>query len=138
MKQCAQGELEDGIKHIVIDLSECSGMDSTFMGTMAGIAMKLAKLPDGKLEIANPGEKNRSSLEDLGLGVLMDIDPQNAEWEGQLEQIEGKLEACDVDCDKIEQAPHVLEAHKKLCEADDNNTEKFGTVIPFCTLHLIL
>ena len=80
MKQCAQGELEDGIKHIVIDLSECSGMDSTFMGTMAGIAMKLAKLPDGKLEIANPGEKNRSSLEDLGLDMDMIQIQVNREW----------------------------------------------------------
>lgn len=131
MKQCAEGELGDGIEHIVIDLSHCTGMDSTFMGTMAGIAMKLMKLPNGKLEVANPGDKNRSSLEDLGLDVLMKIDPEDAEWREQLDSIENKLEPCKFTTEKGERAPHVLDAHKKLCEADERNTHKFGTVLDF-------
>lgn len=131
MKQCAEAEISDGIRHVVVDLSRCTGMDSTFMGTMAGIAMKLMKLPNGKVEVANPGEKNRRSLEDLGLDVLMKIDPEEAGWRDQINEIEGKLQPCDVTVEKIERAPHVLEAHKKLCEADGKNAEKFGTVLDF-------
>lgn len=131
VKQCAEGELAHGMGHIVIDLSKCTGMDSTFMGTMAGIALKLAKLPGGKMEVANPGEKNRASLEDLGLGVLMEIDPEHPGWAADLDDIERDLRPCEVDPGKIEKAPHVLDAHKKLCEADESNTEKFGTVLEF-------
>lgn len=130
LKQCAESEIADGINHIVIDLSACAGMDSTFMGTMAGIAMKLAKI-DGELEVANPGEKNKRSLEDLGLGVLMSIDPQDSQWQSQISEIESKLAPCDVAIEKADQANHVLDAHKKLCEADEQNNEKFGTVLEF-------
>ena len=101
------------------------------MGTMAGIAMKLAKLPDGKMEVASPGDKNRSSLEDLGLDVLMTIDPEDAEWQQQFDEIEGKLHSCEASCEKIEQASHVLGAHQNLCDADEKNNEKFGTVLEF-------
>ena len=131
VKQCAETELENGVDHIVIDLSRCTGMDSTFMGTMAGIAMKLMKLPDGKLEVANPGEKNRRSLEDLGLNVLMTIDPEDAEWKDELDAIECKLTPCENSAEKADQASHVLDAHKRLCEADEQNQRKFGTVLDF-------
>jgi hypothetical protein len=101
------------------------------MGTMAGIAMKLAKLPNGQLDVANPGEKNCNSLEDLGLGVLMNIDPQDAEWKKQIPDIEKKLQPYAVVTEKPGTGSHVLDAHKKLCEADEKNTEKFGTVLEF-------
>ncbi len=131
MKRCAEAEIGEGVVHLVIDLSQCTGMDSTFMGTMAGIAMKLTKLPNGQLDVANPGEKNRNSLEDLGLGVLMQIDPENAEWQSQLDEIEDKLKPCAIPAEKTDSAQHVLDSHKKLCEADGKNTEKFGTVLEF-------
>jgi len=44
------------------------------MGSMAGIAMKLAK-KDGKLQVCKPSDKSRRSLEDLGLSMLIEIDP---------------------------------------------------------------
>lgn len=123
--------MKQGINHIVIDLSQCTGMDSTFMGTMAGIAMKLMKQSGGKLEVAKPGDKNRQSLEDLGLDVLMSIDPEDAEWQNQIEDIECKLSPCEVPTEKVNKATHVLDAHKKLCDADENNQRKFGTVLEF-------
>ena len=69
-----------GVSSIVVDLEECKGMDSTFMGTMAGLAMRLMKIPGGKLQVAAPSDRSRKSLEDLGLDVLMDIDPQESSW----------------------------------------------------------
>ena len=31
----------------------------------------------------------------------------------------------------MNQGVHVLDAHRKLCEADNRNTEKFGTVLDY-------
>ena len=41
LKDFAKEMLARGYKSFVIDLGECPVMDSTFMGTLAGIALKL-------------------------------------------------------------------------------------------------
>ena len=131
MKDWCEQEIANGTTCLVIDLAGCKGMDSTFMGTMAGLAMRLMKLPEGKLQVAEPGDRNRKSLEDLGLDVLMQIDPVDAFWRSQISDVRAHLKPCETIQAKIDQAPHVLEAHKKLCEADEDNTRKFGTVLDF-------
>ena len=35
--------LEKGCMHVVLDFANCTGMDSTFLGMIAGIALKLNK-----------------------------------------------------------------------------------------------
>ncbi len=131
LKDWGEREIENGVSSLVIDLQECKGMDSTFMGTMAGLAMKLAKVPGGRLQVVEPGERNRKSLEGLGLGVLMDIDPETPAWSGNVSDIRSGLEPCRNLKGKVEQATHVLEAHQKLVEADGENLSKFGTVLDF-------
>ncbi|NWK57316.1 hypothetical protein HW115_16975 [Verrucomicrobiaceae bacterium N1E253] len=106
-------------------------MDSTFMGTLAGLAMRLMKRPRGTLQIAEPGEKNRKSLEDLGLDVLMSIEPEDAAWRHRLEHVRSHLKPYAEEERKPANAPEVLEAHRKLVEADERNNEKFGTVLDF-------
>ena len=134
LKEWCEREVNNGVLCLVVDLAACKGMDSTFMGTMAGLAMRLMKLPGGVLQVAEPGEKNRNSLEDLGLDALMQIDPVDAVWRGQIQDVREKLlpyNATNGLQQKADQAPHVLDAHKKLCEADERNTNKFGTVLDF-------
>ena len=131
LKKWADGEIDDGAGCVVVDLAACTGMDSTFMGTLAGLAMRLMKQASGALEIAEPGERNRKSLEDLGLDALMTIEPENALWGEQLDRVRSQLKPYDGASNKPANAPAVLEAHQKLCEADDRNTEKFGTVLDF-------
>jgi len=131
LKDWCEQEIANGTTCLVVDLAGCKGMDSTFMGTMAGLAMRLMKLPDGELQVAEPGDRNRKSLEDLGLDVLMQIDPADAHWRSQISDVRGNLKPCETIRGKIDQAPHVLDAHKKLCEADEENTKKFGTVLDF-------
>ena len=101
LKDWCEREMAAGVTSIVVDLEECKGMDSTFMGTLAGLAMRLMKLPEGKLQIAAPSERSRKSLEDLGLDVLMEIDPQESSWRDSMEDIRAKLVACKGDEEKI-------------------------------------
>lgn len=131
MKEQAERNIKSGHKNIVIDLEKCLGMDSTFMGTMAGIAMRLMKIPDAKLQVAAPGERNRQSLEDLGLDAVMEIDPEDGSWDERLTKARALMKPCVGKVNGRDKAPHVLDAHKKLCEIDDRNTEKFATVLDF-------
>lgn len=117
---------------LVVDLCACTGMDSTFMGTLAGLAAKLTAVENGTLQIACPGDRNRKSLEDLGLGFLMEIDPQDAKWRPVLAAIREKLRPLSLKngkLDQLEQAQHVLEAHQVLSDANESNARKFSNVV---------
>jgi anti-sigma B factor antagonist len=122
--------LADGEKLLVVDLAECTGMDSTFMGTLAGMASRLTAT-DGRLQIADPGERNRRSLEDLGLDFLMDIDPPAAIWLGTLESIRHGLHPLhqQAEPERLQSIRHVLEAHKTLSGINEKNACGFANVV---------
>lgn len=128
MKHWAETHVTEGRHTVVIDLELCTGMDSTFMGTMAGIAMRLAKLPDGVLQVTGANDKNRNSLEDLGLSMLLEIEPKEAAWQNNINRIRESLKV-NLVAPSLDQTQHVFDAHKLLCEADESNDEKFSTVL---------
>ena len=128
LKAWADEQLKSGLIHIVIDLERCTGMDSTFMGTMAGIALRLIKTSGGLLEVVSADDKSRQSLEDLGLSSLMQINPEVSSWNGQ----EGGIRSSLIEYGQInstDSTQHVFDAHKTLVDADDGNNEKFSTVL---------
>jgi len=131
VKQCAERSLQDGERCVVIDLHLCTGMDSTFMGMLAGLAIRLSKQSDGgRLEIAGAAEKNVASLEDLGLNALMEINPTEAPWATALEEIRTQLQPwTGAVLNMRERSQEVLEAHKILSATNQDNAEKFDNVV---------
>jgi anti-anti-sigma regulatory factor len=131
MKSFGDARVEEGESLLVVDLADCSGMDSTFMGTLAGMATRLAKVDGGMLQVAEADERNRRSLEDLGLDFLMEINPDQALWSERLEEIRSCLEpALPRDgIDQLQRARHVLEAHEELSEINDKNAREFDNVV---------
>ena len=131
LKKCAEHCLEAGERCLVIDLHVCTGMDSTFMGMLAGLAMRLTKQAGGgRLEIAGASEKNVSSLEDLGLDAFMEINPGAASWTQRMEEIRGQLAPWNAQAiPPLERSREVLEAHKTLSAANEENAQKFETVV---------
>lgn len=131
IKAFGDGRIGAGETHLVVDLEACTGMDSTFMGTLAGMAARLSALEGGGLQIAEPGERNRRSLEDLGLDFLMEIDPPDAAWRGNLDAIRAELHAPQVSgtLGRAQRARHVLDAHQALAEINDENACGFAGVV---------
>jgi anti-sigma B factor antagonist len=115
---------------LVIDLADCTGMDSTFMGTLAGLANRVAAR-NGTLQIAEPGERNRHSLEDLGLDFLMEIDPPENLWRDRLADVRRSLchPRAFAHAGQSQHAQHVLEAHQELSAANTGNARKFAGVV---------
>ena len=66
VKSLGDEYIASGGRLIVIDLETCSGIDSTFMGTLAGLARRLMPI-DGAVQIASPSERCLCALESLGL-----------------------------------------------------------------------
>ncbi len=113
-----------------MDLEVCAGMDSTFMGTLAGLASRLSE-KGGTFQVANAGEKNRNSLEDLGLDFLMEIEPDDAVWTDVEEKAKDMLETkvAGMKAGTELHTRHVLEAHEILSDANEGNREKFSGVV---------
>src|SRR4051794_19455532 len=62
-----------GYREFVIDLQNCAMMDSTFMGTMAGVALRLKELGHGHLHVVHCGDRSRELLSGLGLDQIFSI-----------------------------------------------------------------
>lgn len=132
MKECAENRIAAGERCLVIDLEACTGMDSTFMGQLASFSARLSKLgATGGVQIAGAGERNRNSLEDLGLDCLLEIDPPAALWRGHADEVRSKLEPYQLGHapGTLERAKHVLESHKILSSANAENARKFAGVV---------
>lgn len=109
-------------EELKIDFSQCAGMDSTFMGMIASLALKMReqKLAGG-VSLYNLGERNLELVENLGLDALVNMGGS----------LDFKLENAQV----LEPHPaskwSILNAHKKLVEMDAGNASKFQDVIAF-------
>ena len=113
--------IERGCTKIIVECSRCNGMDSTFLGMIAGAALTLRKT-EGKLSLTNLNERNLELVENLGLDKIASVesanDTQNAQSTSTLE----KQNASHAD---------ILKAHENLIEADSANRIKFEDVIAF-------
>jgi hypothetical protein len=74
LKEFACGMLDHGYREFVVDLADCATMDSTFMGTMAKVAVRLKELGHGRFRIVHCGSRNQELLSGLGLDGIFDID----------------------------------------------------------------
>lgn len=131
MKSFGDERIAAGERLLVVDLAACTGMDSTFMGTLAGMAARLSAKDKGVLQIAEPGERNRRSLEDLGLDFLMEINPPSAVWRGKVEAIRSDLASHQQagPIGQTQRTRHVLEAHQTLSGVSDKNAREFAGVV---------
>ena len=131
MKEFGDARIAAGETCLVVDLEACTGMDSTFMGSLAGMATRLSSHNHGVLQIASAGSRNQRSLEDLGLDFLMEIDPREPVWDGEIEKVRAGLRtsADAARPEQIQRTRHVLEAHQQLSNLSAGNAQKFSTVV---------
>ena len=66
LKEFTREMVNRGYREFVVDLEKCVMMDSTFMGTMAGVALRLKELGHGHLHVVHCGERSRSLLTGWG------------------------------------------------------------------------
>jgi hypothetical protein len=131
LKSFGDERIGGGEKLLVVDLGACTGMDSTFMGTMAGLAARISAKSGGVLQVADAGNRNRQSLEDLGLDFLMEIDPPAADWRGRVDEIRAALKPQGKQgaLPSLDRARHVLDAHKTLSRVNEANAREFKDVV---------
>ena len=113
---------------IVIDLSDCISIDSTFMGVLAMIGLR-GRSKSISVEIVNVDEKKKKLLKGLGLEKLFSFSHTKTDqinWESLCNTTDDSLKK-----NQLDQAKTMLEAHETLIEIDKNNLPKFKNVIEY-------
>ncbi len=127
MKEYSRRMIQKGHRAFIVDLADCELMDSTFMGTMAGIALRLRELGSGSLTVLHANPRNRSLLENLGLDHLFaTMLPEGTPLAPQQAAKETLPPAV---ADTATQQATILSAHEALVEADPENEERFKDVL---------
>lgn len=124
MKTFATSAVECGCLRLVFEMALCTGMDSTFMGVLAGLALRMKK-QNGQVVLAGLNERNARSLKTLGIGPLVQMlpaapenGPDAAAWT-----------ALDTPKDRRRAAETMLAAHETLAAASPENSAKFKDVL---------
>jgi len=115
----------DPVDLVVLDLAECIGMDSTFMGVLAGLAGRLKK--NGReLELINLSDKNINLLATLGVDQILAF--YNHSHGHNIPEPQTESLPTD-ETTKKEMAETALKAHQNLVAISEENKPRFKRVI---------
>jgi anti-sigma B factor antagonist len=129
LKEFTREMVNRGYREFVVDLENCAMMDSTFMGTMAGVALRLKELGHGHLHVVHCGERSRNLLTGLGLDQIFDIHSNgNAAPECELLKADKANGATE---QKKQVNVDMLDAHQALCDAVPQNLSRFKDVLDY-------
>ena len=128
VKEFAKEMVNRGHREFVVDLRNCPVMDSTFMGTLAMIALRLREIGQGSLHVINLNERNHDLLTNLGLDQLFSMDACGVK---DASPTGAALPPQVPEPDHSQQAANMLEAHEALVEADPENLTKFKDVLEY-------
>jgi len=119
-----------GCDRIIIDLSECALMDSTFLGILAGFGIKLnpAGAPHHHgIELLNPNSRIADLLENLGALHLFKVTTGTLELPHDVQ-----IQTPDAVNPTRQQITRTcLEAHQSLAAANPDNAVRFKDVTRF-------
>ena len=116
-------ELAQGVSLVCVDLSTCSGMDSTFMGLLVGFSQELVRV-QGQLVVVNPTAQNLKLLDMLGvsevLAVVAQTDPAELEF---------VVIPANPAVSPLQRLEIIKRAHQHLANINASNQAKFSAFI---------
>jgi anti-sigma B factor antagonist len=134
------GELNQrGVDHFILDLTECITMDSTFLGVLAGTALKFSgreqRNPElvgsgetsASLQLLNPNQRVAELLDNLGVSELF----STLECERPVVTPAELAPAAEAKPSREELSVACLEAHRILMELNPQNISRFKDVAHF-------
>lgn len=113
--------------HILLDMSDCEGMDSTFMGVLAGLACIAKARPSLTFQLTHLSAKNEALLITLGVNRVLDYHLAS-ETKAPLSHTAPQLEL-PIEADTKTTAQTSLEAHQQLADLTPENQVEFKSVI---------
>ncbi len=122
-KSVVQNACEEGGRVLLLDLTDCVNMDSTFLGILMSMTNRL-----DRIELLNPSERVTDLLDSLGVMDLLTVGTGENPFEAKGAKLQ---EAESTQADKRALSEASLEAHKLLMEINPENVPKFKDVAKF-------
>lgn len=127
-KAAVNGLHGKGFCQYVMDLTDCLIMDSTFVGVLAGLSLKLVQVANGgkpaSIQLLNPNPRVADLLDNLGIVHLFKI------VKGATPAAE-YTPATSAPPSRIDISKTSLEAHETLMQVNPANVPKFKDVTKF-------
>lgn len=117
-----ESELKSGFLSFVIDLKDCEGMDSTFMGTFIGLSTAV-KRQYGWFCLVNVSDENMRLLRMLGVLHMVSI------HEGDFPAPQSECTILYPTNDPYVRQKQIHSAHRMLMDSDPENVKRFGPFI---------
>ena len=111
---------EKGGRVLLLDLTDCVNMDSTFLGILMSMTSRL-----DRIELLNPSDRITDLLDSLGVMELLKVGEGDNPFETRLKTAESTK------ADKRALTEASLEAHQLLMKINPANVPKFKDVAKF-------
>ncbi|MBX3475050.1 MAG: STAS domain-containing protein [Planctomycetes bacterium] len=124
MREYCEKAFEEGLRALIVDLGPCTGLDSTFMGTLMGfLGMELADGPVA-VSVVNATPASMRAMTSLGLPKILYVRPDPVRFP------ECKLEALREGWqDKRRRTLLIRDAHMALMQHDKENEARFAPFV---------
>lgn len=122
--------LAAGFRQFIVDLSDCGGMDSTFMGILFSITQPLGGGNPAEVIVVNPGPHHLKLLEAVGLDTILKVKSEATLVPGL------SFEILEDTSDPVVRLQTIREAHENLLRLDRRNEEQFGPFLRALTEEL--
>lgn len=113
-------------KRYVIDFEDCSSMDSTFLGILVSVALKIRSSSDeGSFSLLNLRGRNLETVCNLGIHQIAEVSSDEVKDEVQLENLSTQTSQSNANPDTI------YKAHKALMNLNEKNLKVFSDVVSY-------
>lgn len=133
LKQFGESVIQQKVSMILVDMLHCIGMDSTFMGVLAGMASRM-KTYSGQIVLVNCSPRTRGLLATLGLDQLISAYEAGQTPVTYEEILSGRIRRErleDGSCQDAETIRTMLDAHQDLVALVPENLPQFKDVLIF-------
>lgn len=134
LKEFGLTALDSGCRSVVLDMAQCVGMDSTFMGVVAGLAGRFKQAGNGVVVMLNLSSRTRGLVATLGLDQVVQCF-QTGEtpdrWQAALKTV-SRMAVLETPEENVRAtAQTMLEAHENLVELSPDNLPRFKDVVTY-------
>ena len=116
-----------GCRHVVFDLGQCTGMDSTFLGVVADAATALPQTPGKTVLVLNASERLVALLQRIGLVPLISLHAGAATPPDCIQF--RQIDFVHFPATEVERLTKIKDLHQKLCQLNEKNRRLFGSFI---------
>lgn len=124
LREYCEGAFLTGFHNVIVDLAACTGLDSTFMGTMIGFLSADAVDKDIVVTVVNATPPTMRAMKSLGLPQILPVKPDPVEFpKCRLERLREGWQ------DQRRRTRLIKDAHLALIRADKENEVRFGPFV---------